>query len=171
MRRYIVAAVAALFTLTVVSSTAHAQRPISFGIAGGATVPLGDLGDDTETGFNLMGVLDFGAPLIPVGFRIDGMWSQLGATGAGDDHRILALTGNVRYAMAGVGMRPYLIGGLGFYNQSQGTIDENDFGINAGVGVEFLLAGFSTFGEIRFHNIFADPESAQFLPISFGLKF
>ena len=169
MKSYIVAA--SVLALMVAAPGADAQRPVSFGIAAGATLPMGDLGDTRETGINVMGVLDFGAPMTPVGFRIDGMWNSLGASGTGEDLRILALTGNVRFTMAGTGTRPYLLGGLGFYNQSADGTDANDFGINAGAGVEFLLAGFSTFAEIRFHNVFADEQSVQLLPISFGIKF
>lgn len=171
MKRYLLGIAAAGLALFVNASDLHGQRAVSFGLAAGATVPLGDLSDaGAETGFNLMGTLDIGAPAMPVGFRVDAGWSQLG-TDLDEDFRIIAVTGNVRYALSGVAAKPYLIGGLGFYNSEFGGEDSNDFGINGGVGIEFLLSGFNTFGEVRFHNIFGEDDSAQILPIMFGFKF
>jgi hypothetical protein len=69
---------------------------------------------------------------------------------------------------------PYLIAGAGWYNSKadeDGAESSSEFGINGGIGARFALSGFSTFAEVRFHNIFSDPKSAQFIPLTFGILF
>jgi hypothetical protein len=73
---------------------------------------------------------------------------------------------------------PYLIGGVGMYNSKIDADDDEfdtegqtDFGINIGIGTKFNLSGFGTFAEIRYHNIFTEGSSTQFLPITFGIMF
>ncbi|MGH7665677.1 MAG: hypothetical protein ACRENI_15515 [Gemmatimonadaceae bacterium] len=152
---------------------------------GGATLPLGDLDDNgVETGFNIAGIAEIGAPLVPLSFRIDAMWSQLdyefdggiippGFLGDPDDGlRLVSVTGNFKYAMSGIGLRPYLMGGGGYYNvRAAGAETQHEVGINAGAGLELLLTGLTTFAEVRFHHIFTEGESMQILPISVGIRF
>jgi hypothetical protein len=59
---------------------------------------------------------------------------------------------------------PYLIGGLGIY--------DGDFGLNAGIGVDFAVvhAPFGFFAETRFHRVFEDPDDVSFIPINAGIR-
>ena len=68
----------------------HAQTPGSFGLAGGLSVRVGDLGDFTKTGFYAGAVFDISPPLAPVGLRFDGFYNSLGGSGNAPAYRPLA---------------------------------------------------------------------------------
>jgi hypothetical protein len=161
--------------LSIIATPAHAQRRASLGIAAGATVPVGDLGDATSTGFHVLGTIAIsGTASSPLGFRIDGMYNDLSGKSSGPDVKVWTLNGNLVFAFpGGTTATPYLIAGAGWYNsKAEGADDSSsDLGINAGIGARFALSGFSTFAEVRFHNIFSDPKSAQMIPLTFGILF
>lgn len=158
------------------SNPAEAQRRTTVGIAAGATVPIGDLGDATSTGFHILGtLLVSGTATSPLGFRADGMYNSLSGKSDGPDLTLWTVNGNLVFAFpGGTVATPYLIGGAGWYSMKadeSGVDATNDFGINGGVGVRFVLSGFSTFGEVRIHHIFSDPDAGQVVPITFGIIF
>src|SRR5437762_3391307 len=78
--------------------------------------------------------LNFGAPLIPVGARVEGSINGFNAKGSGSGSlRVLSGTAN---AIVGLGM-PYLIGGMGYYNATVksgiagiGDVTESGAGFN-----------------------------------------
>lgn len=161
--------------------------PVRFGIAGGATVPLGDLKDASKTGWHAGALVDVGLPLVPIGFRVDGMWNQLGkktfADGTEIKNRVIYGTADAVYTFGS--MLPtkfYLIGGIGLYNLKgevtnspilSGDVSDTQtkFGVNAGAGLRFQLTGFSTFIEARWHDIFTSGSSTKMIPISVGFTF
>jgi hypothetical protein len=162
--------------MVALSGTAQAQRRTSVGFAAGATVPVGDLGDATSTGFHILGTLAIsGSASAPLGFRIDGMYNSLSGKNSGPDVNVWTVNGNLVYAFpGGMTATPYIIAGAGWYNSKadeSGAESSSDIGINAGIGARFALSGFSTFAEVRFHNIFSDPNSAQMIPLTFGILF
>src|SRR5574338_1145510 len=168
MKRSSVVSAVLLASLVVAPGLAHAQRRTSIGFAAGATVPIGDLGDATSTGFHVLGTLSVsGTASSPVGLRIDGMYNSLSGKNSGPDVNIWTINGNLVYAFpGGLTATPYLIAGAGWYNSKadeSGAESSSDVGINAGIGVRFPLSGFSTFAEVRFHNVFSDPNSAQMI--------
>ena len=153
-------------------------RAFTLGIAAGATVPTGDFADAYGTGFNIMGTLGFQPAAMPVGVRFDVMYHSLPGEDVGvfevDDLSILSGTANAVLTVSNTGgVRPYLIGGIGMYRADGGGDATTDFGLNGGAGLEFGLAGFSTFLEARYHSIFADGEgdNPSLIPIVFGLRF
>jgi opacity protein-like surface antigen len=154
---------------------AQAQRRAAVGIAAGATVPIRDLGDATSTGYHVLGTIAIsGTASSPLGFRIDGMYNDLSGKSNGPDLKLWTLNGNLVFAFpGGTTATPYLIAGAGWYNMKAEGADEStsDLGINAGIGARFALSGFSTFAEVRFHNVFSDPNSAQIIPLTFGILF
>jgi hypothetical protein len=164
--------VAALFAIAL---PAHAQRRASLGVAAGATFPVSDLGDATSTGFHVLGTLAIsGTASSPLGFRVDGMYNDLSGKNSGADVKVWTINGNLVYAFpGGMTATPYLIAGAGWYNSKAEGADEssNAIGINGGIGARFALSGFSTFAEVRYHNIFSDPNSAQMIPLTFGILF
>jgi hypothetical protein len=182
MKRTVLGVVAAVLALTASATVAHAQNPMTFGIAAGATFPMGDLSDaGASTGFHGMVTLGVTPALFPFGVRIDGMYHSMdmddvGTTVTGRTAQILGLTANGVFSIPGMMVTsPYLIGGVGYYNaeekRDQGDLDgSSDFGINVGIGARFNLGGFGTFAEVRYHNIFAD-ESMAFVPLTFGIMF
>lgn len=176
MQRILVRSTMLIAVLAAVSVPAHAQRRTSVGIAAGASVPVGDLGDATSTGFHVLGTLSVsGTASSPLGFRIDGMYNKLSGKSSGPDVNVWTINGNLVYALpGGMTATPYVIAGAGWYNSKadeSGAESSSDLGINAGIGARFALSGFSTFAEVRFHNIFSDPNSARFVPLTFGILF
>ena len=167
-RRLLAVLVAGL--LTAAPAVSHAQ---SVSIAGGLALPVGDLADDVQSGFNGTIGLNFGAPLIPVGARIEGSYNGFNFKNNIDgDVRVMSLTAN---AIVGMGM-PYLIGGVGYYDARVkiGTLpDASDggAGFNIGAGLSFPLPSLSPFVEIRYHQMLGDNDDIKFVPITFGIKF
>ena len=173
MKRTVLGVVTAVLAFSATASVVHAQNPMTFGIAAGASIPTGDLGDFVGTGFHGMATLGFMPSMLPFGMRIDGMYNSMdGKDDADFTAKIIAVTANGVFAMPGMMASPYIIGGLGFYNTDfdTGADAENDFGINVGVGAKFNLSGFGTFAEARYHHIFAE-DALQFIPITFGIMF
>ena len=176
MQRNLVRSTILVAALVAVSVPAHAQRRTSVGFAAGASIPVGDLGDATSTGFHVLGTLAVsGTASSPLGFRIDGMYNKLSGKNSGPNVNVWTVNGNLVYAFpGGMTATPYIIAGAGWYNSKadqSGAESSSDLGINAGLGARFALSGFSTFAEVRFHNIFSDPNSAQFIPLTFGILF
>jgi hypothetical protein len=175
MKRLLVVGLATM-ALATLAMSAQAQRRASVGFAAGASIPVGDLGDGVSTGFHLLGTLSVsGTASSPVGFRVDGMYNNLSGKSGGPDLNVWTVNGNLVYAFpGGMTATPYIIAGAGWYNRKtdeSGAESTSDFGINAGIGARFALSGFSTFAEARFHNIFSDPDHAQFIPLTFGILF
>lgn len=181
MKKIIVGA-AMFAALAAVAPTAQAQSSggVVYGISGGLTLPVGDLGDVQGSGFNLQGHATLKPSSTPFAVRGDlGLWTtggksfnQLGVSGS--TKSVTWFTGNVNAVYNFEGSKdatfvPYVLGGVGLYNGSQnfGT----KFGVNAGGGVTFKLSGFDAFAEARFHNIFTDGNSSRIIPLSFGINF
>jgi hypothetical protein len=170
--------------LTTIASTAHAQlmttgnKPFSFGAAAGASVPISDLSDFNNTGFNGTLILGINTPALPMSFRVEGAYDSFGDKRGNGDVHSTSLTGNVVFEFpSGSTVRPYLIGGVGLYNTgasngagySSGS--SNDFGVNVGGGFTIPLGGFNSFVEARYHRIATSSVSTQFIPIVFGVMF
>jgi hypothetical protein len=170
-RRLLAVLVAGL--LTAAPAVSHAQ---SISIAGGLALPVSDMGDGEQSGFNGTLGFNFGAPLIPVGARLEGAYNGFNhKNNIGGDTRVMSATAN---AIVGMGM-PYLIGGLGYYNARvkvtsgvlSGEQSESGLGFNIGGGLTFPLPSLSPFVEIRYHQMVGDNDGIKFVPITFGIKF
>ena len=188
MKRTVLGVVTAVLALSASASVVHAQNPMTFGIAAGATLPMGDFGDEANTGFHGMITLGAMPALVPFGVRIDGMYNSLGGDDFSDSGinftgvsaEILGLTANGVFSMPGMMVTsPYLIGGIGYYG-SKAKSDQGDsertsaFGLNIGLGAKFNLSGFGTFVEARYHHVMQSDEdggSYQFVPLTFGIMF
>ena len=180
MKRNVLGVMTAIVAIAASAPAAQAQNPMTFGLAAGASLPMGDFGDIANTGWHGMATLGFMPPALPFGMRIDGIYNSLKVDDAfGDANaRIMGVNANAIIAMPATIASPYLIGGLGMYNAKITSDDvdlesdgETAFGINIGIGTKFNLSGFGTFAEIRYHNVFTDDQSTQFLPITFGIMF
>ncbi len=194
MKRTISTVAALALGLVVNAAAAQAQveeddafdeqpvRTVSFGIAGGASLPMGEFGDGADVGFNGKLLLGLRPVNWPIGLRAEGMFHRFGLSNVDGNINMFAGVGNAILTFPTTGMiRPYIIGGGGLYNSRFDGDDEDldlgaetsvtDFGINGGAGITFQLSGFNTFLEARFHNIFSEGESTQMIPITFGLVF
>jgi hypothetical protein len=166
----------AVAAFALMAPLAMAQAQIQFGIAAGATVPTGDIKPYTETGYHAMVTAGIHPPLAPVGFRVDGLFTEMNATApANSKMRIMGANANAVLSMPGVVvLSPYIIGGVGMYQTkiTSGAVSgsNSDPGVNVGVGIKFGLAGFGAFGEIRYHAVMNDgTDKIRFIPITFGI--
>ena len=190
MKRTALGVAAAALMLSGSAAVVHAQNPVSFGIAAGASFPTGDLGDGGNTGFHGMVTLGMTPAMVPFGLRIDGMYNNIGGddqtiggeTLTGQSFETLAATVNAMFSMPGMMVTsPYLIGGVGYYSSrfksDQGDSERtNDLGLNLGIGAKFNLSGFGTVAEVRSHTIFdgdddLDIGNSSFIPLTFGIMF
>jgi opacity protein-like surface antigen len=175
---------ASTFLLFLVAAGAGAQGTSGFhwGLFGGGTVPQGDAADAFDTGWNGGGLLLFNIPVIPVGLRVDAAYHKLGAADsvvAAGDAEILAATANVTVGFRLLVLKPYVVGGVGYYRLDfsdesfpsafSGTNSET--GWNAGAGVSISLRKIDVFVEARYHSVSTDGESFRFVPVSIGLAF
>jgi hypothetical protein len=156
----------------------HAQASLL--ISGGLNAPVGRLGDVTDMGYVITGGLNLGAPIAPVGARLEGSYSDLGFQGGGGDVRLIFGTANAIFNLGATRDAPYLIAGVGAYNRSSGSSSfgygtgSTVVGINGGAGLRFPLSGLSTFFEARYHIMLGndvDGTNYQFIPITFGISF
>jgi len=175
----------ALAAAAFAAAPAHAQvplaRPITFGVAGGATQPLGDFNDAAKTGFTGMLSVGLQPPAQAFGLRVDGMYHRFGLDverfvedelpeGVEFDGNANILAGVASVVLTvsnAAGVRPYLIGGGGLYRlgvdvevRADGeTLAEDesqtDFGLAGGGGIAFPLGGFNAFVEARIHSVFS----------------
>ena len=159
--------------LLAAAPTALSAQSIS--LAGGLSMPNGDLSNGTQSGYNGTLGFNFGAPLIPVGARLEGSINGFSAKGTSSGSlRVLSGTAN---AIVGMGM-PYLIGGVGYYNATVKSgvpaiadVTESGAGFNIGAGLSFPLPALSPFVEVRYHQMLGDNDGIKFVPITFGIKF
>ena len=174
--------------LMVSAGTAPAfAQGAEFSLGGGLTMPLGDFGDVAGTGFHGLAAVSFVPSGFPVGIQIDGMFHRIGMDDdfiVGDDvnSQVIQGTANAVYKFKTseeTKIRPYLIGGVGLYSFKLTGDDvedpfgeaETDFGINGGAGFDFKFGSAGLFVEGRFHNVFSEGESTNFIPITVGLRF
>ena len=163
----VVAACLSVATLTL-APRAHAQTSTHFSIAAGASFPTGVFGDVHDTGYHILGAVDFDRANSPLGFRLDGMFNEFERSGIlTGSTRIIGLTANGVVKGAAVG--PYLIGGIGVYGtKPEGRNSDTDVGFNIGGGFRFGLTGFTAFVEARFHQV---TDNVRFVPVTFGVTF
>ena len=171
---------AGIFAFTV-SSTALSQgstNPFSFGVSAGASIPVGDLANGVKTGFNVGAQVGVRQPMWPVGLRLDGQFNRFKSKNETENFNfdITSVSLDVVFMPSGMTspLKPYFLAGPSYFHSSAGfqgvSTSSNDWGLNAGAGVEYLLTGFSTFLEARYDWIHTGNGSDSFIPISVGIK-
>lgn len=152
-------------------------KPVQFGVALGAALPMSDLSDGVNTGYNGTLTVAFNPKMIPLGIRIDGAYNRFGVKSPLNGNiTITSATGNFVYTFPSTGVSPYAIGGAGLYH---GSVDVpgfisgqgNKFGWNIGGGIKMPLSGFDTFLEARYNQIQGDGGTLKYIPITFGIMF
>lgn len=193
MKRILCAAAA--MVMTAGAAQAQVLRPFSVGVAGGISLPTGDLNTGVNTGFNLAASLGYKPVAVPFGIRVEGAWDQWGidqdafggsSSGVDGHVRSLSLTGNAVVDIpVSSPVKPYVIGGLGLYhiNSSASTSSggatftettdaENKLGFNIGGGIRMPLGTLDTYVEARYHFVTGlDDGNFRFVPITFGIRF
>ena len=182
MNRLLIASVLAGLAITAPAREASAQdfNPFEIGGAIGAAVPLGDLDDVVDMGYNATFVVGYNPTFLPVGLRFDAAYNEFGIDdefGVDGNINIPSFTANAIFKLPTGGFTPYLIGGAGLYRpggEVAGFSDsENKFGWNAGGGISMPLSGFKVFVEARFNQVRGSDGEANvnFVPIVFGAIF
>jgi opacity protein-like surface antigen len=162
--------------LAAPSATAGAQdfNPFEIGGAIGAAIPVGDLDDAANVGYNATFILGYKPTFSPLGFRFDAAYNQFGLE-AGGDVDIPSFTANAVFELPTGGFTPYVIGGAGLYRVDEFFVfpgeSQNKFGWNAGAGISMPLSGFRVFVEARYNQVNLDGPDATFVPITFGAIF
>jgi hypothetical protein len=164
-------------------SLAAAQKGYALGVAGGAAIPVGKLGDVQKTGYSALVTLALGSPDLPIGVRIDGIYNKLtqetpavGSAAAGD-FRVVGALLNLVYAFPGTYAKPYVLAGAGWYGSkvdTTGAKAQNSLGFNGGLGITFGFGPAAAFLEARYHSVsrtVAKGGVYHFVPITFGLMF
>ena len=169
--------------LALVATAANAQsvvpaaKPVSFGIAGGMSMPTGDFGDAFKSGYNVSGIVQFQQPTWPVALRVEAQYQDFGAKGGVDaSAKTIGGLANVIYAFPTKStVRPYVTGGLGFFHLKMDagelSSSDNKFGFDMGAGLDFQLSGMNTFIEANWQSIRADGSAANQIPVRVGIRF
>ena len=189
-RRFLVAGALAATLLAPAALRAQVSPGTTFAASGGLTAPVGDLGDGAETGYHAQLTLAGRAPMMGGStFRIDGLYAGMGGKDGGADVKLWSVNLNIVFtaAMDRGGVRPYVLGGVGYYNTKldAGIAESearNSVGFNGGGGLEFDLGqGLGAFLEVRYHHVLdaferplllgSEKSAAQFVPVTIGLRF
>lgn len=193
----LVVAFAVPFAMSVaLAATPGALSAQGIGLGVGTLVPQGDLADGAKAGFAGIASLEFGSR---TALRIEALWANSNLDGqiisdgsgvplpsnadvSGDVQFIGGLASLVFHL--GVGpVRPYLIGGAGYYNRdvsqkasdAAGNFDElslkeSDLGFHFGAGLKLSVFGISAFGEARYHTVKTEGDATNFVPILVGVR-
>lgn len=123
------AVVAVAFAAAPAAAQLGAINPFSFGVSGGAVIPLGDFADGAKTGYGVNGLIGLRLPALPVSFRGEVGYSRNDLkNGLDGNTRIISGVANIILGVTPgptVVLRPYLIGGIGIYNV-KGTVSLSD---------------------------------------------
>jgi hypothetical protein len=152
------------------------EAQLSLGLAGGVSLPEGDLADGVRPGWHALGTIALSSLMQPLGLRLDVAYSRFAfdadaAPAFSDDHQTTSsVTLNLTYRlpMTNSPTSPYIILGAGGYRSDCSQCEANtDFGWNAGAGTKLILLGLRTFLEARYHRTGA----SHYFPVTFGLMF
>lgn len=177
-RLYVGLLSALLVAPAMAPATARAQGAFSIGI--GPSFPVGNLGSNAGTGFNVLGAFQLSIPYSPLAVRFDGSYNQFSYDKVPGNAHVYSGTANAVYSFRGSIIRPYAIGGFGLYHAPHvetinGKIEtSSDYagGINGGVGARIGgVAGLGFFTEFRFHYVFTPHDHADYFPLTFGITF
>ena len=168
MRRLIL--LAALVLLSAPGAAA-AQVRLMAGV--GLSTPIGDFGEVAEAGWHGMAGMQLGVPAIPIALRGEGAYHSFGAATGDPSSSILNGTLSLVFNLPGVGLVPYILGGVGTYRTSidqAGISASSDSGFHGAFGVNIGALGFGGFGEVRLVNVSASSRDARFVTATLGLR-
>lgn len=176
-------AIAAAVVAPAALSAQTADTPVTFGVSGGLSLPIGDSSDGLNSGYSIAGHVYFKpASLQAIRLRGDVSFDRWEVDGFNANTRSLAIVGNAVYdfpAQSSSMVRPYVLGGFGLFSVRtsadsgpfQQASGDTNLGLQVGGGLTFHLSGFSTFAEAKFGNVFGDGGSLRYVPITFGVRF
>lgn len=155
-------------------TTVPAPAPIRFALAGGLSLPAGDLGADADLGIALGARAENRLPNPRWGMRGDLSWDRYDGHSAVNSFSYVALAGNlVHHGSSG---RVYQFGGLGVYNSHLRYVNGADrsstnLGVQAGVGVALSRGHPNWFTEFGLTSAFTSGRSSVWFPVRAGFWF
>jgi hypothetical protein len=153
---------------------APAPSPVQFALAGGLSLPAGDLGSDADLGIALGARAETRLRDPRWGLRGDLSWDRYDGHSAVSSFSYVALAGNlVHHGGSG---RFYQFGGLGVYNSHLRFINgadrsDTNLGMQAGVGVALSRGRPSWFTEFGLTSAFTSGRSSVWFPVRVGFWF
>jgi hypothetical protein len=146
---------------------------IRFGVGGGLTLPIGDYADFDKAGWHVLGLIQFPISQSPIHARFDAMYGQTSHDVGSGNTTLTGATGDLLYHLGNRAstVRPYVLGGLGFYNADFGGASESKFAFGVGGGILFSIGTMHAFLEGRYMSVQTSNSSLNFLPVSLGLMF
>jgi hypothetical protein len=166
MRRHLLLAVSIAI---LVPSAAAAQPRILVG--GGITSPNGDFSNVAGTGYHVRAGIEIVIPTLPVSIRGDGDYHRLAeANPAFDRSNVLDGALSVVFTLPGVGLSPYLLGGLGQYRLESGALGLSQAVTESGFHGGFGARMGTLFVEIRYVQVNSEPGRSRYIPVTVGLR-
>lgn len=158
--------------LAVAPQAASAQPSVLVG--GGITSPTSTFTDVASSGYHARLAAEIGIPTLPVSIRFDGDYHRLSEAGpAFDPSSVWGGALDVVFALPGVGLTPYLLGGIGRYRVSSGPAGLAApviySGFNGGFGVGLGSLAFGGFVEIRYVQL-ERGSGVRYIPLTVGLR-
>jgi hypothetical protein len=157
----------------VLATAGSASAQVSFGLGGG---PSFDVNSNVElgTGFNGLVSAELGLPVLPFAVRVDGMINRFELDGGIGDYQVLSGTVNGVFKLSPAVLVPYLIAGVGMYQnkvlfEDADDVSESQWGVNGGAGIRFGLMGFGAFAEARVHA--TKDGDTLIAPLTVGFRF
>ena len=184
------------------ASTSFAQgmglgKMWTFGVGGGAAVPVSNAKDALKNGYNALAYARVRVPIVGMTFGMNVSFHQLDlkdatfSSGGGGpipvtgSTNVLSGFGDVRYDLMPGPIHPYLTAGLGVYNVKtsysatglSGSESSTHFGINGGAGVTLHFGSLAGYAQARIDNVYTDTggaintKSIQVVPVTVGIEF
>jgi hypothetical protein len=164
----------AALALLVVAAPAALSAQVSLLGGVGLSRPFGDFGDAAESGWQMLAGIQVGVPAIPIKLRADGGYHSFGAPSAQPSTSMLSGAASLVLDLPGVGLVPYILGGVGQYRVSvdQSGLDPvTDNGYHGAFGVNIGALGFGGFAELRLVNVVLGAGGdVRFLSALIGLR-
>jgi hypothetical protein len=138
----------------------------------GLSTPFGDFDNVAGPGWHANAGIQLEVPSIPIALRADGGYHSFGEESPAPKLTMLTGALSAVAVLPGVGLGPYLLGGIGVYRSSvEGSDPVSDPGFQAAFGVDIGSGtGFQGFVEVRFANVNADGGDARFVTATVGFS-
>lgn len=165
-----------LLALSLIAPTSGAAQT-SFWLGGGATAPRGELADLAGPGYHAQVGISFDIPSLPIALRADGRAHRMGAPSSATFDGANSLEGSISlmYELPGIGVGPYLMGGIGTYKTSAGPDDldreRTEPGAHVGFGMRLGAGPIASFVEIRVIRSRGESQRTDWMiPLTVGLR-
>ena len=154
--------------------TLQAQHPqptegISFGVGGGLILPSGDYATSDNSGWHLLGLIQLPIAHSPIHLRFDALYGATSHKSGTGSTKLTGATADLLYHIGerASSVRPYVLGGLGYYNVSDGS-STSEFAFGLGGGILFGVGSLHAFLEARYLSV-QTSSSLDFVPITVGV--